>query len=357
MDFLLRLPADLARRVILFLSVPQRLRCREVSKAWRSGPLASPLVWRVLDVSAAAVQPFLRPPRSPEERFKGKGRLDLLVAASSKAACGAAEEIDFSGHTAFLWPEERTELGYSAFSSKPRGAVPPLLAAVRDNAESLRVLRLCGTAPLAPAEAPSDYLKVTDLQCAAPHLEVLEADLLCRNAAWVKRLLGYGPGGVAASVTADVRVGTLVLEAAVGSRDGNALAAVVAAFNSLSAGDRNHLGLRGIEFYCSAARTLGGYGGTGGSAPELAALADAVGRCKLESLCIHDAPSVPSLLRALTRALLAEGRPLRSLKLMSFEALLNCEDCADEGIFEPQDYSDGDDEFGAQRRLFGPPAL
>lgn len=49
------LPADdVTAQIFLLLPVPDHLRCREVSPAWRAF-LAQPQFWRVLDLSAAAM--------------------------------------------------------------------------------------------------------------------------------------------------------------------------------------------------------------------------------------------------------------------------------------------------------------
>lgn len=134
------LPDDVAARILLLVPVPNRLRCREINRAWRVA-LAQPRFWRVLDLSAAANADsgYIWP-------LKGDGEMDFcpqkkrlradLLRAASKAARGGVEVIDLSDTNfqpdqfvppvAGMWVDETNQLH----------------DVVSQNAAALRCLRL-----------------------------------------------------------------------------------------------------------------------------------------------------------------------------------------------------------------------
>lgn len=114
--FCFPLPSDVVASIFLLLPVPDRLRCREVSPAWRAF-LAQPRLWRVLDLSPKAAASWTHPVRS----------FVKLLRAASRAARGGAEVLDLSG-APLSWLDPSDHAG----------------KVLAENAQALRIARIAG---------------------------------------------------------------------------------------------------------------------------------------------------------------------------------------------------------------------
>ena len=139
------LPRPLVTAILLQLPVNTRLRCSEVSRAWRA-LLADAVLWRRLNFFNVALANFSEA---------------LFVAAVAKAG-GQLRELDVSGQFT-TWEGQR--LTHSA-----------LMGAVAANSQTLQRLRLCsGIDDAVP------YNAVVELCTAALNLQKLEIKVTCRS--------------------------------------------------------------------------------------------------------------------------------------------------------------------------------
>lgn len=197
----LSLPRGVAEAILLLVPVPQRLRCREVSRSWRA-LLAQPRLWRALDFSAAAVaEGVIAPTRGQAFLSRASAQTDGfgMVQAASAAAGGTAEVLDLTGCRPwlhFLWFVDRL---------------------VEKHRRTLRVLRLpandgcCGGAAF--SVRPEQLRRWLE---AAPVLAEIAADVVCSGAGDVREVLDRETSGASGPaerrLAAVLRVSGLILE-------------------------------------------------------------------------------------------------------------------------------------------------
>jgi len=144
------LPNSLLSLIFLLLPVDDRLRCREVCRAWRDF-LSDYSLWTLCDLG-------------PRSGVAARARGSLLAAASARAA-GRLASVDVS-----------------ACDQLEEGDLPAVAAA---NGGSLLELRAWGCAPNANAGPGWRYFETARIQeilAAAPQLRALQADVAFRPA-------------------------------------------------------------------------------------------------------------------------------------------------------------------------------
>jgi hypothetical protein len=148
------LPHALALRVFGGVSVEERLRCREVCRSW-CATLDDHTLWLRLDLTRAG----------------GAACSVLLLLAATARAVGQLQAL---------------RLTYGAHDARMRAALPNVAAA---NSATLQELRLHADGFLTRFPATT----VEALLRAAPHLQILEADVYLSHADEAHRLLRNEP--------------------------------------------------------------------------------------------------------------------------------------------------------------------
>jgi hypothetical protein len=230
------LPPAVQSHVWTRLPVDVRLRCREVCVAWRDA-LDDAAMWTTLDLSplSGVAHDVLQAMPSTVRRDETylpvydagaagryaaeqrRTRFNLLLSAAAARARGQLRSVDVSECT--------DNASYCVSQSL-------LCDVLRDNAATLRELRILGGRPTArrmPRVACVDSDEALALMRAAPHLERFDADVAC-HARTACELLRRKP----------VRVRTLVLYSPDHNEDAD--------MENVGAAARAHAGLAAIEF-------------------------------------------------------------------------------------------------------------
>lgn len=271
-------PPNVAEQILLCLSVPDRLRCREVSRAWRA-LLAQPQLWRVLDLSAAATG-LTSDPEAPCGTLIPEARFVQLLAAASAAAKGTVQLLDLSGHCYDSSGSEGLELGEA------------VLACLEENGAFLRTFRAAGGARFAWPDGQgcheTDSKVLNAIAQAAPGLTEVALGVRCVHVEDCRFLL-TAAGSVPAGA---VHVHSLTVETP--SRHYAPADALEMARIARDVAAANHPWLKVLEWF----------GDSVSDSDDIAqALADAVIRSKVPSVKIFESILRSRFLPHLTRAL------------------------------------------------------
>lgn len=280
-DLLLRLPEDVAVRIFLLIPIPQRLRCREVSPAWRA-LLASlrHVIWRTVDLSRASLG-------CECPGFTGHEASCTRIAPLVAAACAATgdagiEALDISGHQLLYYELSGDDNDFKEYLASPFWLQSADWLALR-NVRSLRAIDI-GNNIFQADDLKAFIGAIFPLDVAA--LKAIEVDVYCMNAA--EASLVHGMSGSPA-VPGRVRARSLTLRAE-GDLSQKEEAAAAARFLRVLAA---HHSLRHLRLFDALLSDV----------DLCVAAADAAVNCSLETLHFHGEITGPFLLPQLTRVL------------------------------------------------------
>lgn len=252
------LPRNLALAVFALAPLDTRLRCAEVSPAWRD-MLKERSLWTLLDLTLGIA----------EEEDVPDWMVDALLRAASKRAGGHVQTLDVT----------------AAFDV----SMVTLLEVVAENAAALRTLRIGGAFMGSDNEEDQGRDTLAALLAAAPLLQVVYADANCASSADALEMLrGTPPFG-------PLRIERLDVE----MHDDDA-----ARVHELAAAVAAHKSLHHVGWFCARLDAPG----------TLDATVDAVLTCAVRQVMFYDCRLTPASAPGLARLL--SGSALTKLVLI-----------------------------------------